>query len=51
MAQIQKERQEDRHERSNRIAREYIETARIKRENKTSKLRALRLQKERESGE
>lgn len=50
MVQIQKERREDRHERSDRIAREYIETTRMKREAKTSRLKALRLQRERQSG-
>lgn len=41
------EKPENRHERADRVAREYITAERAKREEKTSRLRDLRLKMER----
>jgi hypothetical protein len=47
MVEIQKEKLESRQERADRIAREYITAERSARENKTARLREMRLKMER----
>lgn len=49
MLKIQNERQENRHERADRISREYITAERRKRDEKTARLRDMRLKIERVS--
>ena len=47
MVEIQKEKPENRHERADRVAREYITAERRAREKKTARLREMRLKMER----
>jgi hypothetical protein len=47
MMEVRQERPENRHERADRIAREYIDAERSERKEKTARLREMRLKMER----